>query len=102
MLRGFVLALSGLGASAGGGLIVAGDTGAGISLLCVGAAIVLGTLLERWRYRSAPRSGACWERTGERFEDPGTGETMEVEYDRAGGERRYVHSGGSPNAGRRP
>lgn len=102
MLRKWVLALGGLGAAAGAVIAVIGDRGAGLYLLCAGAAIMLGTRFERWRYRSAPPAGACWERTGERFEDPGTGETMEVEYDRASGERRYVHAGGSASAGHEP
>ena len=58
--------------------------------MCVGVAILLGTAFERWRYRKAAPAGARWERTGERFEDPATGEVMEVQYDRASGERRYV------------
>ena len=33
--------------------------------------------------------------TRERFEDPATGETLEVLYDRASGERRYVRAGES-------
>ena len=95
MLRNLVLALGAVATAAGAVLAASGDTGAGIYLLCVGAAIILGTLFERWRYRRAPPPAACWERTGERFEDPGTGETMEVEYDRASGERRYGHLGRS-------
>lgn len=90
MLRKLVLALGALAAAAGAVIAAVGDRGAGIYLLCVGAAILLGTLFERWRYRSASPPGARWERTGERFEDPATGETLEVEYDRASGERRYV------------
>jgi hypothetical protein len=95
MLRATVLTL-GVIAAAGGALLVgAGARGPGIELMCVGAAIILGTAFERWRYRNAPPAGACWERTGERFEDPATGETMEVQYDRASGERRYVRMGES-------
>jgi hypothetical protein len=101
MLRKLVLALGGLGIAAGAVIAVSGDRGAGLYLLCVGAVIVLGTRFERWRYRAAPPPGACWERTGERFADPGTGETMEVEYDRASGERRYVRADGSAGE-RRP
>jgi hypothetical protein len=93
MLRTMVLALGGLAAAAGALLVRGGNRGAGIYLLCVGAAIVLGTLFERWRYRRAPPAGASWERTGERFQDPTTGETLEVQYDRASGERRYVRTG---------
>ena len=90
MLRTLVLALGGIAVVAGTLLIGAHTRGAGIYLLCLGAAIILGTAFERWRYRNAPPAGASWERTGERFEDPATGATMEVQYDRASGERRYV------------
>ena len=95
MLRALVLAL-GVMAVAGGALLLrAGHVGPGIYLLCLGAAIILGTLFERWRYRNAAPAAARWEPTGERFEDPTTGETLEVHYDRASGERRYVRSGAS-------
>lgn len=93
MLRAVVLALGGIAVAAGVLIGTAGARGAGIYLVCSGAAIILGTAFERWRYRNAPPAGARWERTGERFEDPATGETMEVHYDRASGERRYVPVG---------
>lgn len=102
MLRKLVLAVGGVGVAAGAVLAVIGNRAAGIYLLCVSAAIVLGTRFERWRYHTAPPPGACWKRTGERFEDPATGKTMEVEYDRASGERRYVHADGSASAGHEP
>ena len=93
MLRTIVLALGVIVAVVGALLVAAGTRGTGVYLLCVGAAIVLGTVFERWRYRNAPPAAARWERTGERFQDPATGEVMEVEYDRASGERRYVPTG---------
>lgn len=99
MLRTIVLALGVIAVSTGALLLAAaGNRGAGIYLMSVGAVIFLGTAFERWRYRNAPPAGASWERTGERFQDPATGETMEVQYDRASGERRYVplHEGTSP------
>ena len=99
MLRTIVLALGVIAVAAGALLLVeAGNRGAGIYLMSVGAVIFLGTAFERWRYRNAPPPGARWERTGERFQDPATGETMEVQYDRASGERRYVplHESASP------
>jgi hypothetical protein len=95
MLRMLVLALGGIAVAAGAVLVGAGTRGPGIYLVCVGAAIVLGTAFERWRYRNAQPAAARWERTAERFEDPATGETMEVHYDPASGERRYVRSGES-------
>jgi hypothetical protein len=95
MLRTFVLALGSIAVAAGALLAASGSRGAGIYLLCVGAAVILGTAFERWRYRNSTRAGAGWERTGERFEDPATGEAMEVQYDPATGERRYVRMGES-------
>ncbi|MGH8298312.1 MAG: hypothetical protein ACRES6_03375 [Steroidobacteraceae bacterium] len=93
MLRTLVLALGGIAVAAGTLLVGSHTRGAGLYLICLGTAIILGTAFERWRYRNAPPAGASWERTGERFEDPATGETMEVHYDRASGERRYVPMG---------
>jgi len=95
MLRLLVLLLGGIAVAAGALLAGSGPRGPGIYLLCVGTAILLGTAFERWRYRKTPPAGARWERTEERFEDPATGETMEVHYDRVSGERRYVRTGES-------
>ena len=94
MLRAIVLALGGIAIAAGALLIGMGARAAGINLIGIGAVIVLGTVFERWRYRnSAPPAGARWERTGERFVDPASGDTMEVYYDPASGERRYLREG---------
>ncbi len=95
MLRMLVLGLGGSAVAAGALLVGSGTRGPGIYLVCAGAAIILGTAFERWRYRNAPPAAARWERTAERFEDPATGEAMEVHYDRASGERRYVRMGES-------
>jgi hypothetical protein len=72
MLRLLVLALGGIAVAAGALLVGSGTRGPGIYLICVGAAIILGTAFERWRYRNAPPT-----------------------YDRASGERRYVRAGES-------
>ena len=95
MLRMAVLALGGIAVATGVLIVATGARGPGIYLICTGAVIILGTAFERWRYHSKPPAAARWERTGERFEDPATGETMEVHYDRASGERRYVRMGES-------
>ena len=95
MLRAVVLVLGGIAVAAGALLMSSGTRGSGIYLLCVGLAMILGTAFERWRYRTSPPAGAHWERTSERFEDPTTGEAMEVHYDRTSGERRYVRTGDS-------
>ncbi|MDE2448814.1 MAG: hypothetical protein KGO22_07585 [Gammaproteobacteria bacterium] len=95
MLRTIVLALGFIAVATGALLVATGTIRPGFELLCVGGAIILGTAFERWRYHNTPPAGARWERTGERFEDPATGDTMEVQYDRASGERRYVRTGES-------
>jgi hypothetical protein len=95
-LRAAVLGLGGMAIAAGALLLGAGARGAGVNLMVIGAIVVLGTALERWRYRKAPPpAGARWQPTGERFVDPATGETMEVHYDPASGERRYLREGES-------
>jgi hypothetical protein len=91
-LRAAVIVLGGIVLTAGTLLVRSGTRGSGIYLVCVGLAIVLGTAFERWRYRSSSAPGAHWERTGERFEDPTTGETMDVQYDPTTGERRYIRA----------
>lgn len=98
MLRSLVLALGILAVTAGALLLPASPLAPRIYLICLGAAIIVGTAFERWRYRKSPPAHAHWERTGERFQDPATGETMEVHYDRASGERRYVRTGESAPA----
>ncbi len=93
-------------------LLVAGLFLAGIGLACLampgvysgwpfliwGAVIVVAVLCERWRYRLVRHAEeGRWQKTGERFEDPETGESVEVLFDPATGERRYA-----PMKGRRP
>ncbi|HJS91604.1 MAG TPA: hypothetical protein VJ738_16680 [Steroidobacteraceae bacterium] len=96
MLRAVVLGIGGIAVAAGALLIGAGTRGPGLNLILIGAVVILGTVFERWRYRHAPPPpGARWERTGERFVDPATGDTMEVYYDPASGERRYLRAGES-------
>jgi hypothetical protein len=72
-------------------LVIRGMPGPGVNVLALGGLIVLGTVFERWRYRpKSARPGAAWEPTGERFEDPQTGKTVQVFYDPRSGQRRYV------------
>jgi membrane protein implicated in regulation of membrane protease activity len=59
-------------------------------LIC-GGVLVIAVLCERWRYRRKEHNhDSQWQQTGERFEDPETGQTLEVYYDPVSGERRYV------------
>ena len=91
MLRFSVLVFAGALVLVGVLLLMRGVAGPGCYALGVGALIFLGTAFERWRYRpSDTRPGAHWEPTGERFEDPQSGQTLQVFYDPRSGERRYV------------
>ena len=69
-------------------------------LLIWGTILTVGVLFERWRYRRIEDARAShWQKTDERFIDPETGKIVEVYYDPATGERRYVHTdthGSSP------
>ena len=70
----------------------------GWPFLIWGAVIVIAVLFERWRYRHIQHSrDEQWQRTGERFEDPETGQTVEVLFNPSTGERRYV-----PESGKTP
>ena len=56
-----------------------------------GSVLVIAVLCERWRYRRKEHNhDGHWQQTGEKFEDPETGQTMEVYYDPVSGDRRYV------------
>ena len=97
MLRKSLLVVSAALVLAGLTLLFLGRLRGGADALGVGALIWLGTVFERWRYQpKASRAGASWEPTGERFEDPQTGKTMRVLYDKGSGERRYVSDSEPP------
>jgi len=91
VLRSALLVCAVALALVGATLVAHGQLGAGSYALGFSALIVVGTVFERWRYRpgSAP-AGADWQPTGERFEDPQTGKTVQVFYDPRSGQRRYV------------
>lgn len=103
MLRTSLLVFAGAMALTGAILLSRGLPGPGAYALGLGALMVLGILFERWRYRpNESRPGAGWEPTGERFQDPQSGKTLQVFYDPRSGERRYVSdSDPSPSAGAR-
>ncbi len=73
------------------GLLAVGVRAPGWQALAIGVMVLIGTLFERWRYRhiEAPPVGQ-WQRTGEQFIDPSTGQPVEVMFDPRTGERRYV------------
>ena len=101
MLRTVVIAAAAILACGGAALIACGVRAPGWQALIIGAIILIGTLFERWRYRriEKPLDGP-WQRTGEQFIDPSTGDPVEVMFDPSTGERRYVAGasrGGSPS-----
>ncbi|HTS09431.1 MAG TPA: hypothetical protein VMP68_27960, partial [Candidatus Eisenbacteria bacterium] len=72
----------------------------GWPFLIWGSIIVIAVLFERRRYRHIQHSqDERWQRTGERFEDPETGQMVEVLYDPATGERRYIPMSCSASVG---
>jgi hypothetical protein len=98
VLRTSLLVFAGALALAGVLLLARGLPG-GAQALGLGGLIVLGTVFERWRYRpNNARPGADWQPTGERFEDPQTGKTVQVFYDSHSGERRYVSDSELPRS----
>ena len=97
MLRISLLVFAGALALVGALLLTRGLVGPGCYALGVGGVIFLGTAFERWRYRPSDSGpGAHWEPTAERFQDPHSGETLQVFYDPRTGERRYVSDSGAP------
>ena len=89
LLFGFMLLLFGFAVKGGLGFSEGPENSARVPFLIAGAVLVICVLGERWRYRRRPPSGKHWQPTGERFEDPETGLTMEVLYDPQSGERHY-------------
>jgi hypothetical protein len=70
---------------------IRGLAGPGAYALGLAGLLVLGTAFERWRYQPKnAHPAAGWQPTGERFEDPETGRTVQVYYDPQSGARRYV------------
>ncbi len=62
-----------------------------LPLFISGVVLTIAVLCERWRYVHKGHSHSeRWQRTDECFEDPETGLIMDVFYDPASGERKYV------------
>jgi hypothetical protein len=94
MLRRVVQLIAGLFVLIGLYLTVAGASAPGVKVLLLGLVVLVAVRFERWRARPLPPpSGPHWQPTGERFEDPGSGKTVEVHYNPATGERRYRPDG---------
>jgi hypothetical protein len=76
-------------------LLIAHVTIALVIYLAINGLIIAGgILLERSSYRSnADRTQGKWQPTGERFNDPTTGQIVEVYYNPQTGERDYRDSG---------
>jgi hypothetical protein len=91
VLRTVVIAAAATLTCLGVGLIACGVHAPGWQALAIGVVVLIGTLFERWRYRRIedPPAGH-WQRTGEQFIDPSTGDPVEVMFDPRTGERRYV------------
>jgi hypothetical protein len=91
MLRTVVVAAAAILMCVGIGLIACGVHAPGWRALAIGVTVLVGTLFERWRYRriEEPPNGR-WQRTGEQFIDPSSGDPVEVMFDPQTGERRYV------------
>jgi|SRR5882757_2031992 len=97
MLRRTLIVIAVLLMAGGIGLRLAGAPG--WNLVLMGAVLALALVFERWRYRTGDATDADrWRRTEERFEDPESGQVMEVLYDPATGQRRYVKAGAAPGA----
>lgn len=76
-------------------LLAARVTTALVIYLAINGLVIAGAILfERTGYRSnANRTQGKWQPTGERFNDPTTGQVMEVYYNPQTGERDYRESG---------
>ena len=95
MLRAVVQLIAAALILTGAWLLAVGANPAGVQALALGAVIFVAVRYERWRDRSkAHAPDPLWRPTGERFEDPGTGKTVEVEYNPRTGERRYKSDAG--------
>jgi hypothetical protein len=94
MLRRVVEIIAGLFMLFGLYLALTDAPAAGVKMLLLGLVVLVSVRFERWRARPVPPpSGAHWQPTGERFEDPGSGKILEVHYNPQTGERRYRPDG---------
>lgn len=92
VVRFVLLVIAGLFVAAGILVAAIGIFPAAIALAGWGLILLIGLVIERWRYKPlAERSpDPDWTVTGERFVDPETGKLVAVYFHPTSGERRYV------------
>ena len=92
IVRVVLLVIAGLLIAGGIALVMLVVIPAGIALIGWGVLLLIGLLIERWRYKplSGRNPGPDWTATGERFIDPETGKLVAVYFHPRTGERRYV------------
>ncbi|MDA8430597.1 MAG: hypothetical protein M0T70_15190 [Geobacteraceae bacterium] len=90
-LQNGVLLLAAMLLAAGVVLLWQGTQNTGWHLVIWGLVVLIAIICERWRYRNLNQPVAGnWQRTGERFEDPETGQIVEVLFNPESGERHYA------------
>jgi hypothetical protein len=94
-MRRTLMAIAVLLMAGGVMLLITGYRAPGSNLLVTGSVLLVVLVFERWRYRG-PAGGGRWRATDERFEDPESGEVIEVQFDPATGQRRYVKAAEQP------
>jgi hypothetical protein len=92
VLRPALYAVGGVLAAGAVLLAVVGCVAVAFWLAVWAAVLLVGLLIERWRYQRLPSRppGPEWQMTGERFVDPETGKLVTVYFRPTTGERRYV------------
>ncbi len=91
-LRAALYAIGGLSIAGAVVLALLGCGPAAIGLAGWALVLIVGLLIERWRYKPLTERapGPDWTATDERFVDPETGKVVTVYFHAASGERRYV------------
>ena len=91
-LRAALYSLGGLSIAGAAALALLGCGPAALGLAGWALVLVVGLMIERWRYKPLAEHspGADWTVTDERFVDPETGKLVTVYYHPSSGERRYV------------
>ena len=92
VLRTIVCIIGGLSVAGAVVLALFGCGPAALGLAGWALVLVVGLLIERWRYKPLAEQapGPGWTATDERFVDPETGKVVTVYFHAASGERRYV------------